>query len=36
MKKNIWNIYDIADIWNAFKMNTMGIYHDLYFKTDVL
>ena len=36
MKKNIWNIYDIADIWNAFKMNTMGIYHDLYFKADVL
>ena len=24
------------DIWNVFKMNTMGDYHDLYVKTDVL
>ena len=24
------------NIWNAFKMNTMGDYHDLYLKTDVL
>ena len=24
------------DIWNVFKMNTMGDYHDLYLKTDVL
>ena len=23
-------------VWNAFKMNTMGDYHDLYSKTDVL
>ena len=23
-------------IWNVFKMNTMGDYHDLYLKTDVL
>ena len=25
-----------ADVWNAFKMSTMGDYHDLYLKTDVL
>ena len=25
-----------ADVWNVFKMNTMGDYHDLYLKTDVL
>ena len=24
------------NIWNVFKMNTMGNYHDLYLKTDVL
>ena len=24
------------NIWNAFKMKTMGHYHDLYLKTDVL
>ena len=24
------------NIWNAFKMNSMGDYHDLYLKTDVL
>ena len=24
------------NIWNLFKMNTMGDYHDLYLKTDVL
>ena len=24
------------NIWNLFKMNTMGDYHDLYSKTDVL
>ena len=24
------------DVWNVFKMNTMGDYHDLYLKTDVL
>ena len=24
------------DIWNVFKMNTVGDYHDLYLKTDVL
>ena len=23
-------------IWNLFKMNTMGDYHDLYLKADVL
>ena len=23
-------------MWNVFKMNTMGDYHDLYLKTDVL
>ena len=25
-----------VDIWNVFKINTMGDYHDLYLKTDVL
>ena len=24
------------NIWNVFKMNTMGDYNDLYLKTDVL
>ena len=24
------------DVWNLFKMNTMGDYHDVYLKTDVL
>ena len=24
------------DIWNVFKINSMGGYHDLYLKTDVL
>ena len=24
------------DVWNVFKVNTMGDYHDLYLKTDVL
>ena len=24
------------NIWNLIKMNTMGDYHDLYLKTDVL
>ena len=25
-----------VDIWNLFKMNSVGNYHDLYLKTDVL
>ena len=24
------------NIWNVFKINTMGDYHNLYLKTDVL
>ena len=24
------------DVWNVFKMNIMGDYHDFYLKTDVL
>ena len=24
------------NVWNVFKMNTMGDYHDLYLKTDIL
>ena len=27
--------FHVVDIWNEFKMNTMGDYHDLYLKTDV-
>ena len=27
---------DANNVWNMFKMNTMGDYHDLYLKTDVL
>ena len=25
-----------VDVWNVFKMNTIGDYHDLYLKADVL
>ena len=25
----------VINVWNTFKMNTMGNYHDLYLKTDV-
>ena len=25
-----------VDVWNVFKMNTMGDSHDVYLKTDVL
>ena len=28
--------FKAVDIWNVFNMNTMGDYHDLYLKTDVL
>ena len=28
--------FKAADVWNVFKINTMGDYHDLYLKTDVL
>ena len=28
--------FKAVDVWNVFKMNTMGDYHDLYLKTDVL
>ena len=28
--------FKAVDIWSVFKMNTMGDYHDLYLKTDVL
>ena len=27
---------DANNIWNMFRMNTMGDYHDLYLKTNVL
>ena len=27
---------DAINVWNTFKMNTMGDYHDLYLKTYVL
>ena len=33
----LWKNYSHAiDVWNVFKMNIMGDYHDLYLKTDVL
>ena len=32
-KKNYLNS---VDVWNTFKMNTVGGYHDLYLKTDDL
>ena len=28
--------FKAVDVWNVFKMNTMGDYHDLYLKTYVL
>ena len=28
--------FKAVDVWNVFKMNTMGDYHDLYLKTDAL
>ena len=28
--------FKVINVWNAFKMNTMGNYHDLYLKADVL
>ena len=28
--------FKAVDIWNVFRINTMGCYHDLYLKTDVL
>ena len=28
--------FNAINVWNVFKMNTMGDYHDLYLKTDVL
>ena len=30
------NYLKANNIWNVFKMNTVGDYHDLYLKTDVL
>ena len=32
-EKDYWKA---NNIWNVFKMNTMGEYHDLYLKTDIL
>ena len=26
----------VIDIWNVFKMNTVGDYHDFYLKADIL
>ena len=28
--------FKAINVWNVFKMNTMGDYHDLYLKADVL
>ena len=28
--------FKAINVWNIFRMNTMGDYHDLYLKTDVL
>ena len=28
--------FKAINVWNVFKMNTMGDYHDLYLKRDVL
>ena len=30
------NYFKAVDVWNVFKINTMGDYYDLYLKTDVL
>ena len=30
------NDYLHANVWNIFKMNAMGDYHDLYLNTEVL
>ena len=30
------NYLRAIDVWNMLRMNTMGDYHDLYLKTDVL
>ena len=30
------NYLHAIDVWIMFKMNTMGDYHDLYLKTDIL
>ena len=32
-EKDYWKA---VDVWDVFKINTMGDYHDLYLKTDVL
>ena len=32
-EKDYWKA---VDVWNVFKINTMGDYHDLYLKTDIL
>ena len=33
IKKDYWRA---NNVWDMFKMNAMGDYHDLYLKTDVL
>ena len=36
MNALVMNALHTINVWNVFKMNKIGDYHDLYLKTDVL